>query len=46
MPGDIVDIDGGVEVEIAWITGARGIARVPDTIKLTRRLNYFGIKLG
>ncbi len=32
MPGDIVDIDGGVEVEIVWVTGDRAIARVPDKI--------------
>jgi hypothetical protein len=33
MPGDIIDIDGGVEVEIVWITGDRAIARVPDKIQ-------------
>jgi hypothetical protein len=33
MPGDVIDIDGGVEVEIVWITGDRAIARVPDKVQ-------------
>lgn len=32
MPGDIIDIDGDVEAEIAWVTGDRAIARVPDKV--------------
>ncbi|MFC1947711.1 hypothetical protein ACFLXY_07325 [Chloroflexota bacterium] len=32
MPGDIIDIDGGVEAEIVWLTGDRAIAKVPDKI--------------
>ncbi|MDO8717327.1 MAG: hypothetical protein Q7J73_11070 [Dehalococcoidales bacterium] len=30
MPGDIVDIDANAELEIAWVNGAKAIARVPD----------------
>ncbi|MFC2069071.1 hypothetical protein ACFLTP_08735 [Chloroflexota bacterium] len=32
MAADIIDIDGGAEVEIVWVTGDRAIARVPDKI--------------
>lgn len=31
MPEDIVDIDADVEVEIAWVTGEKVIARIPRT---------------
>ena len=32
MPGDSLQIDGNVQVEIVWVNGDRAIARVPDTI--------------
>lgn len=33
MPGDAIEIDGGVEVEILWANGDRVIARVPKEIE-------------
>jgi hypothetical protein len=33
MPGDIIDIDGGTLVQIAWITGDEVLIKVPSTIK-------------
>ena len=32
MPGDSLQIDGNVQVEIVWVNGDRAIARVPDQI--------------
>jgi len=37
MPGDVLDIDGGVTVEIAWITGEKVSVKIPA---LTEMDNY------
>jgi hypothetical protein len=33
MPGDIINIDGGVNIEIVWVNANRVIAKVPKRVK-------------
>ncbi|MBD3343496.1 MAG: hypothetical protein GF401_00365 [Chitinivibrionales bacterium] len=33
-PGDIINLDGGVTIEIAWLNGNRAIARAPEFLRV------------
>ncbi len=35
MPGDIIDIDGGVKIEIAWINGNKATIQLPISRKMS-----------
>ena len=40
MPGDILDIDSGVAVEIAWVNGDKVIAKVPEKSEAKASTEY------